>query len=201
MGNSKDFSKAKDLKLQDAEVFYFEKFLGADEANKLYSELLEKLDWQQHQVRIFGKVLPQPRLTALYAETEKPYTYSGLTLHPQKFPHALTYLQKKLERIIKIHFTHCLANLYRTGQDSMGLHSDDEKELGKNPVIASISLGGIRKFRFRHKTEKSQKLELELGSGSLLLMQGSTQYYWKHEIPKTKKDVSPRINLTFRQIN
>lgn len=200
MSNSLNFPDAKDLQLQNAEVFYFEHFLDNEVAANLYSILLETLDWQQHQVKIFGKVLPQPRLTALYAETEKPYTYSGLTLHPLKFSPPLKDLQQKLEKLTGNHFTHCLANLYRTGQDSMGLHSDDEKELGKNPVIASISLGATRKFRFRHKTDKNQKLDLELHSGSLLLMQGSTQHYWKHEIPKTKKQVSSRINLTFRKI-
>lgn len=200
MSRKLTFSDAKDLQLKDAEVFYFQNFLSGKEANNHYLQLLKTIDWQQHQVKIFGRVLPQPRLTALYAETEKQYSYSGLTLKPAKFPVILKDLRQKLEMLTGHHFTHCLANLYRSGKDSMGLHSDDEKELGRNPVIASISLGGIRIFVFRHKTEKAQKVELELESGSLLLMQGSTQHFWKHEIPKTKKEAEPRINLTFRKI-
>ncbi|UJH92405.1 alpha-ketoglutarate-dependent dioxygenase AlkB [Antarcticibacterium sp. 1MA-6-2] len=200
MANFKNLRKVKTLPLVDAEIFYYENFIPQEEAQVIYSHLLKTLDWEQHQIKIFGRILPQPRLTALYAETEKPYTYSGLTLNPLKFPAELKDLQQKLERLTGEHFSHCLANLYRTGSDSMGLHSDDEKELGENPIIASISLGSLRKFRLKHKTDKNQKYELELSSGSLLLMQGSTQHFWKHEIPKTKKEVSPRINLTFRRI-
>lgn len=194
------FANSENLQLKDAEVFYLENFLSVPDADLMFSELQEKLLWEQHNIKIFGKVLPQPRLTALYAETDKPYTYSGLTLHPEPFPTPLKDLQQKLKIQTGYYFTHCLANLYRHGKDSMGLHSDDERELGNMPKIASVSLGETRKFRFRHKFEKGQKFELELSSGSLLLMQGKTQHFWKHEVPKTSLAVGPRINLTFRQI-
>ena len=184
--------------LPDAELLYYRNFLSFDSAQKYFQILYENLDWQQHSIKIFRKTLPQPRLTALYAESEVQYSYSGLTLFPKKFTPELYQISKELEKYTPVHFTHCLTNLYRNGNDSMGLHSDDEKELGKNPLIASISLGATRKFRLKHKVLKDQKFEIDLETCSLLLMQGSTQHFWKHELPKTKKQVSPRINLTFR---
>lgn len=186
--------------LPDIDIIYYRNFLSSDIAENYFQVLFENLDWQQHEIRIFGKILPQPRLTALYAESEVPYSYSGLTLIPKEFTPELQELRKELEKYTPIHFTHCLANLYRNGNDSMGLHSDDEKELGNNPVIASISLGATRKFKLKHKVMKDQKFEIDLESGSLLLMQGSTQHFWKHELPKSKKDTGARINLTFRRI-
>ncbi len=188
------------LDLPDSEIIYFRHFLGKDSADFYFNALMQNLDWQQHNIKIFGKTLPQPRLTALYAESEVPYTYSGLTLFPKKFTFDLLELKKEFQKYSPIHFTHCLANLYRDGSDSMGLHSDDEKELGKNPVIASLSLGATRKFKLKHRFKKDQKLEIDLEPGSLLLLKGTTQHFWKHELPKTKKEPGPRINLTFRKI-
>lgn len=186
--------------LPKADVYYDPHFLTENEADHYYKHLLEELEWQQYYIKLFGKNRPQPRLSALYAENEAEYTYSGLTLQPLKFPPLLLQLQQKLKDKTDLDFTHCLANLYRDGNDSMGLHADDEKELGRDPVIASISLGAVRTFRLKYKEEKDLKLDLELEHGSLLLMQGSTQHFWKHELPKTKKKISPRINLTFRKI-
>ena len=186
--------------LPGADISYYRNFLSKDLGEAYFRTLLENLDWQQHRIKIFGKILPQPRLTALYAEGEVPYSYSGLTLFPKKFTPELQEIRQELEKHTPVHFTHCLANLYRNGNDSMGLHSDDEKGLGRNPVIASISLGATRKFKLKHKGRKDQKFEIDLEPGSLLLMQGSTQHFWKHELPKTKKQMAPRINLTFRTI-
>jgi alkylated DNA repair dioxygenase AlkB len=188
------------INLRDAGIIYMENFLSAPQADKYFNILLKELDWEQHYIKIFGKTHPQPRLTALYAENDDSYTYSGLTLTPLKFHPVLKELQEKLAEVSETEFTHCLANLYRDGSDSMGLHADDEKELGVNPVIASISLGAPRKFRLKHRNLKEEKLDLILENGSLLLMQGTTQHYWKHELPRTKKPVGPRINLTFRKI-
>ncbi|MCM4159758.1 alpha-ketoglutarate-dependent dioxygenase AlkB [Antarcticibacterium flavum] len=188
------------IKLRDADIIYLQDFLSGLEANAYFTQLMEELKWEQHYIKLFGKTHAQPRLTALYAENDSSYTYSGLTLQPHKFHPLLKNLTEKLKEITPSPFTHCLANLYRDGNDSMGLHSDDEKELGQNPVIASISLGATRKFRLKHKEFKDQKQDLLLEHGSLLLMQGTTQHYWKHELPRTKKEVGPRINLTFRNI-
>lgn len=198
-----DFSRSMEpiqFDLPKADVYYHPGFLDKEEADYYYRHLLEELEWQQYYIKLFGKRRAQPRLSALYAESEAEYSYSGLTLKPLKFPPLLLRLQKKLEAVTNAGFTHCLANLYRDGNDSMGLHADDEKELGRNPVIASISLGAVRTFRLKYKEEKDLKLDLELDHGSLLLMQGSTQHFWKHELPKTKKKIPPRINLTFRKI-
>lgn len=188
------------INLREAEIFYMANFLSAPQAYKFFNILLKELSWEQHYIKLFGKTHPQPRLSALYAENDDSYTYSGLTLQPLKFHPVLKELQEKLAEVSEIKFTHCLANLYRDGKDSMGLHADDEKELGNNPVIASISLGANRKFRLKHQENKTEKLDLTLEHGSLLLMQGTTQHYWKHELPRTRKPVGPRINLTFRKI-
>lgn len=188
------------LNLPDSDIIYYRNFLEIEAADAYFATLMKDLDWQQYSIKIFGKIIPQPRLTALYAKAEVPYTYSGLTLFPKKFTSELLELEKELKQYTPVHFTHCLANLYRDGKDSMGLHADDEKNLGKDPVIASVSLGASRKFKLKHRNNKDQKFEINLEHGSLLLMMGSTQHYWKHELPKTKPETGPRINLTFRKI-
>lgn len=185
--------------LPNAEISYIPGFVNAATANDYLQLFLKTLDWQQHYIRIFGKTIPQPRLTALYAENEKTYSYSNLQLTPTTFTPKLQTLQVLLSGYTGIHFTHCLANLYRDGSDSMGWHADDEPELGKNPVIASLSFGGKRNFQLKHKS-RDMKYQLELEHGSLLLMAGTTQEYWKHQLPKTSKPVPPRVNLTFRVI-
>lgn len=186
--------------LQDAELSYFPQFLSRITADDFYKSLMQDLNWKQYNIRIFGKEIPQPRLTAFYGEITTPYTYSNLTLNPLKLTTDLEEIKNRIECKTGMNFTHCLANLYRDGNDSMGWHADDERELGKKPVIASVSFGGIRKFQLKHKVKSHLKYELDLEHGSLLIMKGTTQEYWKHQIPKTKKEVAPRINLTFRRI-
>jgi alkylated DNA repair dioxygenase AlkB len=121
-------------------------------------------------------------------------------MQPHVFTHALLEIKEQVEKVALVKFTSCLLNYYRDGKDSNGWHSDDEKELGKNPVIASVSLGAPRMFHFRNKKDKTLKHKLPLEHGSLLLMQGTTQHYWQHQLPKTAKNVGGRINLTFRVI-
>src|SRR5690606_6454265 len=196
MGSNTQHSNHFDCQLPDADIKYYRNFLSEPEATHYFSSLLDNLNWQQHNIKIFGKSLPQPRLTALYAETDEAYTYSGLTLHPLPYTEELRAIQKKIKEIIATDFTHCLANLYRDERDSMGLHADDEKELGKDPVIASVSLGETRKYRLKHKYNKDLKLDIDLEPGSLLIMQGPTQHFWKHELPRTSASKGPRINLT-----
>lgn len=188
------------LPLEDAEVTYYPTFLSQEEASEYYNILLAETDWQQDDIKIFGKVYQQPRLTALYGDSEKPYSYSGITMFPKPFTPTLSVLKNKIESLIKIQFTSVLLNLYRDGSDSNGWHSDDEKELGKQPVIASLSLGATRMFHLKHKSSTAKSYKVPLEAGSLLLMKGNTQHFWKHQIPKTKKPVNPRINLTFRII-
>ncbi|MGB8703958.1 MAG: alpha-ketoglutarate-dependent dioxygenase AlkB [Gillisia sp.] len=183
-----------------AEILYFPEFLSSEEAEFYYQALLKSVKWEQSSITIFGKKIPQPRLSALYAKNDVSYTYSGLTLHPEPYSKELLNLDQKIREACGFESSHCLANLYRDGNDSMGWHSDDEKVLGKNPTIASLSLGAERKFMLKHKKISGLKKEIILNSGSLLLMQGKTQHFWKHQLPKTKKIHSPRINLTFRKI-
>jgi alkylated DNA repair dioxygenase AlkB len=188
------------LPLKDADIFYMEEFYLPKTSAQLFEELRQEIKWQQDDIKIFGKTYLQPRLTALYAENNKPYTYSNITMNPLPFLNALGRIKNDIETATTHKFTTCLANLYRTGSDSNGWHSDNEKELGNQPVIASLSLGETRKFQLKHKDDKSQRFNIDLPSGSLLIMKGNTQEFWKHQIPKTKKQVGKRINLTFRSI-
>ena len=189
-----------DFDLPDARVILYEHAFAKAHAEQFYNTLLEEIDWQQDDIKVFGKVYAQPRLTALYSTNDKPYSYSNITMQPQVFDNTLAQIKQEVERITGHTFTTCLCNLYRDGQDSNGWHADDEKELGQNPVIASVSFGATRRFKMRHKKDTSLKQDIELTSGSLLLMKGTTQHFWQHQIPKTKRAVPPRINLTFRVI-
>jgi len=190
----------KTYNLPNAEIYYYPNFLSTAIANSYFEKFLKELHWEHFDIKIFGKLIPQPRLTALYAVNGQAYSYSNLTLTPHSYTSELISINQELEKLTHVKFTHCLANLYRNGNDSMGWHSDNEKELGPNPLIASLSLGAERKFQLKHKELKEQKLDIILKHGSLLLMKGETQHFWKHQLPKTKKVDSPRINLTFRTI-
>lgn len=185
--------------LADADIQYFPDFFSKQESDAIFENLLHNTPWQQDDITIFGKVYAQPRLTALYGNNEKPYSYSNVTMLPLVFTPELLDIKQKVEKIVKTNFTSCLLNLYRNGQDSNGWHADNEKELGENPVIASVSFGAERLFKLKHRT-KNIKQDILLTHGSLLLMQGSTQHHWLHCIPKTRKQKTERINLTFRVI-
>lgn len=189
-----------ELGLPQADVIYVPNFVPLLDAGSIYNELLENLNWQQFNIKLFGREIPQPRLSALYAQEKIPYKYSGLELIPEKFPEVLETIHSLLENELSTTFSHCLANLYRNEKDSMGWHADDEKVLGSQPTIASLSFGQTRKFQFKHKKDPRMKMNLELEHGSLLLMKGETQKYWKHQLPKSRKPLGARINLTFRNI-
>jgi alkylated DNA repair dioxygenase AlkB len=186
--------------MPQAEVYYYSDFIPPERQAAYFEQLLKHVKWQQDDIKIFGKIYAQPRLTALYAENKTPYSYSSITMHPQPFTPVLQELKQLVEHKTGHSFTTCLLNLYRDGQDSNGWHADDEKELGKNPIIASISLGAPRFFKFRSKNNKTDTCKLLLSPGSLLLMKGSTQHFWQHQLPKTAKPVGSRINLTFRRL-
>ena len=193
-----DSSEIIKLPLQDAEIEYHPQFLGLEDSHTLFKELVVNTPWQEDDIRVYGKVYKQPRLTAFFANNEKSYGYSNISMTPHKFTPILNSLKQKIETTTQTTFTSCLLNLYRDGQDSNGWHADDEKELGINPVIASISLGAERFFHLKHKNIKTLKHKLILQNGSLLVMKGETQHHWLHQIPKTKKPLGKRINLTFR---
>jgi alkylated DNA repair dioxygenase AlkB len=188
------------LQLPDADMVFYPALLDPQESDRLLTELTETIDWRQDRITLYGRSLLQPRLTAWYGDPGKSYTYSGLTMHPTAWTPVLLDLKARVEAVSEVVFNSVLLNLYRDGRDSMGWHSDDEPELGQRPVIGSLSLGGTRRFMLRHRSQKDLKHQLELSSGSFLLMQGATQSFWQHQVPKTKRSVPPRINLTFRVI-
>jgi len=186
------------LPLEDADIDYHPQFFGLEEANALFDELYQNTPWIEEDIRVYGKVYKQPRLTAFFANNQKTYGYSNISMTPQPFTPLLDSIRTTIEAATQTQFSSCLLNLYRDGQDSNGWHSDDEKELGLNPVIASVSLGAERAFHLKHKKIKTLKHKLNLKNGSLLLMKNETQHHWLHQIPKTKKPLGKRINLTFR---
>ncbi len=193
-------SEKTSFKLPQADISYISNFIPFEEAHSLFDILKQTISWQQDDITVFGKTYNQPRLTALYSEIDKPYTYSNITMFPKPFTAVLVELKNKIECISKSTFNSVLLNLYRDGSDSNGWHADNEKELGTNPEIASVSIGATRVFHFKHRTLTKEKHKINLENGSLLLMTGEMQHHWLHHIPKTKKPIGERINLTFRKI-
>ena len=194
------FIEEIDLKLPDSNIIYFPNFLNTQNTDSYFEIFKNTIPWQQDNIKVFGNVYAQPRLTALFGNNGKPYSYSNITMQPHQFTKELLEIKKHIETKTELAFTTCLLNLYRDGKDSNGWHADNEKELGKNPVIASITLGQERFFHLKHRTRKELKHKLLLEHGSLLLMHGETQHHWLHQIPKTVKRIGERINLTFRVI-
>lgn len=186
--------------LLDAEIEYFPNFFSVEKANELLQKLKTEIPWQQDTITVYGKNHLQPRLTALFGNEGKPYGYSNIIMQPQHWNPLLIYLKEEVEKVCPENFTTVLLNYYRNGQDSNGWHADNEKELGRNPIIASLSFGEERVFQLKHNTIETAKQNITLQHGSLLLMKGATQHFWKHQIPKTKKEIGGRINLTFRII-
>ncbi|REG98325.1 alpha-ketoglutarate-dependent dioxygenase AlkB family protein [Flavobacterium aquicola] len=186
--------------LPDAEIIYFPSFISQEEADLLFYELQKNVLWQQDEITVYGKKHLQPRLTALYGNEGKPYSYSNIVMQPHQWTMSLQKIKSLIESASKTNFTTVLLNYYRDGNDGNGWHADNEKELGINPIIASLSLGASRNFQLKHNNDVTQKKNIILENGSLLLMKGTTQHFWKHQIPKTAKSIGPRINLTFRVI-
>ena len=184
---------------EDLEIDLYQDKRLEEKKDLWFKSCLHDLNWETGFIKIFGKTHQIPRLQAWYADNEIEYTYSGKKLQRHNWNNLLLEIKEKIENITSFKFNSVLANLYRDGNDSMGLHSDDEKELGKKPVIASLSLGESREIYFKHKNKKLN-LIIPQASGQLIVMHGKTQEYWKHEIKKTKKIKKPRINLTFRNI-
>ncbi|QBB72744.1 alpha-ketoglutarate-dependent dioxygenase AlkB [Pseudolysobacter antarcticus] len=186
--------------LPDADVQLLPNFLDVATAAKTFADLHAQICWEQHRVRLFGRELDSPRLSCWIGDDDAYYTYSRMQFEPRPWLPELANLRDRIALVCASKFNSVLCNLYRNGRDSMGLHSDDEPELGPAPVIASLSLGGVRRFRLRHKHDKSLGLTLDLPLGSLLLMRGATQKNYRHDLPKTAREVAARINLTFRRI-
>ncbi len=182
-------------------MLYWPAFLPPDEADELLVQLKGEIAWEQQELTIFGRRVKAPRLSAWYGDEGASYAYSGLQLTPLGWTPGLQRVKTRLQEALQCAFNSVLANLYRDGSDSMGWHSDDEPELGAEPLIASVSLGAGRRFILKHKKRADLKAaELVPQHGSLIVMQGCTQTHWRHGIPKTRATVGERLNLTFRQI-
>lgn len=184
----------------DGSAVLHRQFFDINEATNLFEALADKIGWENHNIVMFGKKVPEPRLSAWHSVDDRPYTYSGLTRTPQPFTKVLHDIRVLCEAAAGARFNSVLVNLYRDGKDSMGWHSDDERENGINPVIASVSLGGERRFDLRHRTSKTT-VRTVLTHGSLLVMSGETQHKWVHQVPRTARACEPRINLTFRWVH
>jgi len=191
-------SEPININLLDAELIYYPHFFDKKEADIIFEQLIEDIPWQQDDIRVFGKNYPQPRLTALFGNEGKSYSYSNIKMQPNAWSPLLEKIKTQIEQVTKVNFNVVLLNYYRSGKDSNGWHADNEKELGTNPVIASLSFGTERTFQLKHNLDKNKKINIALEHGSLLVMQGTTQHFWKHQIPKTSKPIGSRINLTFR---
>lgn len=188
------------LDLADAEVTYLPGALAPDVADERFRQLRREVNWQQEEIVLFGVKRLVPRLVAWYGDADAVYRYSGVEHRPLPWITPLAELKRLAESLSGQSFNSVLLNLYRDGRDGMGWHADDEVELGRNPVIGSVSLGAARRFCLRHRRRRDLKLDLVLPHGSLLCMGGATQHHWVHALPKTRRPVGERINLTLRRI-
>ena len=186
------------LALENAEAWLYPGVFPPPVAAKHFKALYETLEWQETTINLFGRQMKSPRLSCWYGD--KPYTYSGLTWQPRTWPQELAEIRSRVGQIADTPFNGALVNLYRDGRDSMGWHADDEAELGPDPIIASVVFGTTRRFVFRNKSNKTQKLEVPLTDGDVLVMGPGTQTNWLHAVPKSTEPVGPRINLTFRWV-
>lgn len=183
----------------DGELYLISSFYSDEQAQQLFKQLRQSLAWQEEKIFVYGRWLKVPRLMCWYGDKQAEYRYSGVNHQPLPWTKALLAIKEKIQLFYPSDFNSVMANLYRDGNDSMGCHADDEKELGENPVIASLSLGEQRILRFRHQQTK-ERLDVPLNNGDLLIMAGEIQHHWRHELPKTKKSKAERINLTFRHV-
>jgi alkylated DNA repair dioxygenase AlkB len=211
------------ITLPDGELYYAPHFITPKVADRTMNVLLanDRYDWQstdwhqvhdldqvnwqhirwQHDViKMYGKAIPLPRLSAWHGDDDRPYTYSGIALQPAPWNPALDWLRDQLEHTCQVRFNSVLLNWYRSGDDHISWHTDAEPELGTNPVIASLNFGATRRFLLRRRDDHQHKIELPLSHGSLLVMSGALQHHWQHSVPKEKKVKDNRLNLTFRVI-
>ncbi len=175
--------------------------IGPTEADDHLAGLLGEVEWSQRQITMFGKTHDEPRLTAWHGDPGTTYTYSGLALEPEPWTDRLLAIREVAQGATGCGFNSVLLNRYRDGDDSMGWHADDEPELGRHPVIASVSLGATRRFRLRPRAGAGEPLSMDLAHGDVLVMGAATQDGWLHSVPKTARPVGERLNLTFRLVD
>jgi alkylated DNA repair dioxygenase AlkB len=189
------------IPMRDGEVYYLRDLKLGHDDDAVLNQLIAEIPWRHENILVWGKMYSQPRLVAWYGDRGSDYTYSGIKLTPRPWTDLLRDIKSRVETASAATFNSVLLNYYRDHRDSMGFHSDDEPELGERPIIASLSLGEERTFVLKHRVNKLAKpIRLRIASGSLLLMKGEMQRYWKHGIAKESRHCGPRINLTFRRI-
>ena len=188
------------ITLPGADLRFDPQWLPPALADALLAELIDRITWEVHRIRLFGREVDSPRLSCWIGDEGAGYRYSGVRFTPRPWPLVLLPVRERLQRELAAPFNSVLANRYRSGRDAMGWHSDDEPELGATPLIASLSLGATRRFALKNKRDPANRLTLDLPHGSLLLMAGDTQRHYRHALPRTTRVVGERINLTFRQI-
>ncbi len=188
------------MALPGAQISWWRGWLQPAQADALMQALLAQAHWEVHRIWMFGRMVDSPRLSSWIGDAQASYRYSGTRFSPQPWLEVLQPVRMRLEEETGHRFNSVLINRYRSGSDAMGWHSDDEPELGAQPLIASVSLGATRRLAFKHRHDAALKQTLELGHGDLLVMSGDTQRCYKHALPRTARPVGERINLTFRQI-
>lgn len=187
--------------IKDGEIWFMPNFMPLYKTDEYFQALLNTINWKQEQIKLYGKTFPVPRKTAWYGDEGFNYKYSGINCNPDSWTKELLDIKKVIEHFVPSHkFNSVLLNLYRDGNDKVSWHADDESGLATNPTIASVSLGATRRFDLRHKEDPNEKFQIELTSGSLIVMTGTLQHHWQHQIPVQKKVKDPRINLTYRTI-
>ena len=187
------------VSMPDADVVHFPGLFSLSEADSLFAQLQQKVTWQQEKIKLYGQVHDLPRLTAWYGDPAKTYIYSGITVRSLEWITPLLEIKRRIEGVSDYSFNSVLLNRYSNGSDSVSWHADDEPELGQNPLIGSLTFGEARSFQMKHKS-LDEKRKIILEHGSYFLMKGSTQHYWLHQIPKSKRTMGERINLPFRNI-
>ena len=190
----------RELLPYDGSAIYFDWVLGDLDAGAVFSDLLKNTPWESRTIKMFGKEYPQPRLVAWFGDPGRGYTYSGISMNINPWTPQLESLKTMCEQKAGRVFNSLLINLYRNGEDKVSWHSDNEPELGKDTCIASLSLGAVRRFKFRHLDSK-EIVECSLSPGSLVVMSGLSQTKWEHEVPKEVRIKESRINLTFRSVD
>jgi len=195
-----DSDAPEHIVLDGGSLLWYPRAFASDSAH-LIAALMHDVRWEQHQLRIFGRQVAAPRLSAWHADPGCRYRYSGLSLEPLPFSDAMEAIRRRVEALAGQSFNSTLLNLYRDGADSMGWHSDDEPELGLAPLIASVSLGATRRFVLRRRDAHGERIGIDLHDGSLLLMLPPLQRFWQHALPKTRRVSAPRINLTWRSVS
>ncbi len=198
---SENPNEVEAISIQDGELRLYPHFFSPEEREPFFTQLKENINWQQEEIKLYGRSIPLPRLTAWFGDEGKTYMYSGITVEPEPWTPTLSKIKRRIEEVSNVTFNSVLLNYYRNERDSVSWHSDDEPELGKDPIIGSVSFGDVRTFQLKHKTDKSLKISKDLPDGSYLVMAGSTQHHWLHQIPKRTRKIGPRINLTFRFIH